>query len=219
MGEDGPVTSVRAEPADAAPPVAERLLDAAAGVIARYGLRRTTMDEVARAAHCSRPTAYKHYGTRESLLAAVFVREAERYLDGLAGVPGVAPRSAAVLEDAFVHTLRYVRSNPLLQAVASADPSGIYDILSLDGGRVLAVLTAGITRFVTDLGDAGALRAGVAVETVVEAFVRLVASFLVLPRVVVDPLDDEAARTVFRDTVIEGVAPADAGGRRPRRRR
>jgi AcrR family transcriptional regulator len=210
------VTSVPADSTDAALPLADRLLDAAAGVIARYGLRRTTMDEVARAAHCSRPTAYKHYGTRESLLTAVFVREATRYLDGLARVPAVGPRSAAALEEAFVHTLRYVRGNPLLQAVASADPGGIYDILSLDGGRVLTVLTDGISRFVTDLADAGALRAGVAVETVVEAFVRIVASFLLLPRVVIDPLDEDAARTVFRDTVIQGVAPAGAGGRRTR---
>jgi AcrR family transcriptional regulator len=220
MGEDGPAMSAPAESADTALPLAERLLDGAAAVIGRYGLRRTTMDDVARAAHCSRPTAYKHYGTREALLAAVFVREAERYLDGLAGVPTVAGQGQpAALEEAFVYTLRFVRGNPLLQAVASDDPTGIYDVLSLDGGRVLAVLIAGITRFVTKLAEAGALRAGVAVEPVVEAFIRIVASFLLLPRVVVDPLDEDAARTLFRVSVIEGVAPSETASRQSRKRR
>jgi AcrR family transcriptional regulator len=219
MGEDGPAMSAPADSADAAP-VAERLLDAAAAVIGRYGLRRTTMDEVARAAHCSRPTAYKHYGAREALLAAVFVREAERYLDGLAAVPtGAGPGQPSALEEAFVHTLGFVRGNPLLQAVASADPTGIYDVLFLDGGRVLAVLIAGITRFVTDLAEAGALRAGVAVESVVDAFIRIVASFLLLPRVVIDPMDEDAARTLFRVAMIDGVSPSQAASRRTRLRR
>lgn len=219
MGEDGPAMSAPAAPADATPPIAERLLDAAAAVIGRYGLRRTTMDEVARAAHCSRPTTYKHYGTREALLAAVFVREAERYLDGLAAVPTIAgPGQPTALEEAFVHTLRFVRGNPLLQAVASADPTGIHDVLFLDGGRVLAVLIAGITVFVTDLAEAGALRAGIAVESVVEAFIRIVASFLLLPRVIVDPMDEDSARTLFRVAVIEGVSPSEAASRQTRRR-
>lgn len=219
MGEDGPAMSAPAQSADAALPVAERLLVAAAAVIGRYGLRRTTMEEVARAAHCSRPTIYKHYGTREALLAAVFVREAERYLDGLARVPTVVgPGEPAALEEAFVHTLGFVRGNPLLQAVASADRTGIYDVLFLDGGRVIAVLTAGITRFVTDLAEAGALRAGVAVESVVEAFIRIVASFLLLPRVVVDPMDEDAARTLFRVAVIEGVSPSEVASRQARKR-
>lgn len=38
-----------------------------------------------------------------------------------------------------------------------------------------------------------------------EAFVRTVASFLLLPRLVLDPTDEDAARAVFRAAVVEGV--------------
>lgn len=74
--------------------MAERLLDAAAAVVTRFGLRRATTDEVARA-------------------GALFVREVERYLDGLASVADAGPGGAGtVLEEAFVHTLRHVRGIP-----------------------------------------------------------------------------------------------------------
>lgn len=47
-----------------------RLLDAALGVFSRYGFRKTSMEEVARAAQVSRQALYLHFSTKEDLFRA-----------------------------------------------------------------------------------------------------------------------------------------------------
>jgi AcrR family transcriptional regulator len=47
-----------------------RLLEAALSVFLRYGFRKTSMDEVARAAHISRQGLYLHFKTKEELFVA-----------------------------------------------------------------------------------------------------------------------------------------------------
>ncbi len=51
----------------------DALLDAAIGVFARYGFRKTTMDEVARAAGVSRQGLYLHFADKESLFRKAVV--------------------------------------------------------------------------------------------------------------------------------------------------
>lgn len=46
------------------------LLEAAFGVFARFGYRKTSMDEVARAAHVSRQGLYLHFANKEDLFRA-----------------------------------------------------------------------------------------------------------------------------------------------------
>jgi AcrR family transcriptional regulator len=48
----------------------DALLDAALGVFARFGFRKTSMDEVARAAQISRQGLYLHFPTKEDLFRA-----------------------------------------------------------------------------------------------------------------------------------------------------
>src|SRR5688572_30518618 len=57
-----------ASPADGAR--RSRLLDAALTVFLRYGFRKTSMEEVARAAQVSRQALYLHFATKEELFAA-----------------------------------------------------------------------------------------------------------------------------------------------------
>jgi len=49
----------------------KRLLDAALGTFARFGFRKTSMEEVARAGHLSRQALYLHFSTKEELFRAV----------------------------------------------------------------------------------------------------------------------------------------------------
>lgn len=51
-----------------------RLLDAALTVFLRYGYRKTSMEEVARAAQLSRQALYLHFATKEELFAAAVQR-------------------------------------------------------------------------------------------------------------------------------------------------
>jgi TetR/AcrR family transcriptional regulator of autoinduction and epiphytic fitness len=51
-----------------------RLLDAAVATFVRYGFRKTSMEEVARAAHLSRQALYLHFATKEELFGAAVRR-------------------------------------------------------------------------------------------------------------------------------------------------
>lgn len=52
----------------------EAILEAAAGVFLRYGFRKTSMDDLARAAGLSRQGLYLHFATKESLFGAALLQ-------------------------------------------------------------------------------------------------------------------------------------------------
>ena len=62
---------------ESAHPIRERILRSAAEVIAALPLSKVTMEDFARAAGVARQTIYKHFGRRDELIAALFVREIE----------------------------------------------------------------------------------------------------------------------------------------------
>ena len=49
------------------------IIESAHGLVRRYGPRRITVEDVARAAGVSRPTIYAHFGDRKGLLTAVWL--------------------------------------------------------------------------------------------------------------------------------------------------
>jgi AcrR family transcriptional regulator len=59
------------------------LLDAAFLVFARYGYRKTSMDEVARAAGLSRQGLYFHFASKQALFKATVIHAYERSLNGM----------------------------------------------------------------------------------------------------------------------------------------
>ena len=54
-------------------PRRRRLLDAALATFTRFGFRKTSMEEVARAGHVSRQGLYLHFSTKEELFRAAFL--------------------------------------------------------------------------------------------------------------------------------------------------
>jgi AcrR family transcriptional regulator len=62
------------------------LLEAAVAVFTRYGFRKTSMDEVARAAHLSRQGLYLHFATKEELFRAAVGHALESALQAAARV-------------------------------------------------------------------------------------------------------------------------------------
>jgi AcrR family transcriptional regulator len=63
----GPKPRAPAEPSDSGAARRTAILDAAAGVFLRYGFKKTSMDDLARAAGLSRQGLYLHFATKEAL--------------------------------------------------------------------------------------------------------------------------------------------------------
>src|SRR5688500_19631123 len=54
----------------------EHFLTAAEACFDRYGVSKTTMDDIAKMAGVSRPTVYRHFDDRDTLILAVVMRRA-----------------------------------------------------------------------------------------------------------------------------------------------
>ncbi|GAA4026958.1 TetR/AcrR family transcriptional regulator [Allokutzneria multivorans] len=114
---------------------AERVLDAAAELLLRWGYRRTTVDDIAKRACIGKGTVYLHWRTRDDLFQAVLVRESARYLRTL--LDEIAADPAAVLPNRMVR-IGYlaVMSSPLMRAMLVADEEVLGSLVSRDGSTV-----------------------------------------------------------------------------------
>ncbi|MFQ5457309.1 MAG: TetR/AcrR family transcriptional regulator [Myxococcota bacterium] len=62
------------------------ILDAARRRFLRFGPRKTTMDEVAREARCSRATLYTHFRSKEALYSSLLEKDSEAFIREAEGV-------------------------------------------------------------------------------------------------------------------------------------
>ena len=106
--------------------IAQRLLEHGQRLFAAHGLRKTNVEEIARAAGISKGAFYRFYESKEALFMEVIERTEERVraqaLEAI-GRPGPSPRARlyGVLREAFA----LFRTMPELQLIAGSD----YDLL------------------------------------------------------------------------------------------
>src|SRR6202046_1761459 len=126
---------------------ADRILDAAEQLFTRHDPGSVGMNEIAKAAGCSRATLYRYFENREALRTAYVARETHRLSESI-DVDGIEdPRERLVT--GILTTLRLVRESPALSAwfATTAPPLGAELAEQSD------VITALATAFVTSLGD------------------------------------------------------------------
>jgi AcrR family transcriptional regulator len=99
----------------------DRILDAAAELLLRYGYSRVTIDDVAQRAEVGKGTVYLHWRTREELFGAVLGRELAQALDEVAEGIVVHPGSWQLDRLARAMFLALGR-RPLLIALVRSDP-------------------------------------------------------------------------------------------------
>ena len=56
-------------------------MEAAEACFDKYGVAKTTMDDIAKVAGVSRPTVYRHFDDRDSLILAVVMRRSRQLID------------------------------------------------------------------------------------------------------------------------------------------
>jgi AcrR family transcriptional regulator len=100
----------------------DRILDGAMRAIARHGLSKLAMRDVGAAAGVARGTLYRHFASREELLAELGQREAAGFMaqwrDALMSVPAGEQRLRAALE----YPSTFAREYPMLQRLLETDP-------------------------------------------------------------------------------------------------
>ncbi|MCO5318980.1 MAG: TetR/AcrR family transcriptional regulator [Microthrixaceae bacterium] len=124
----------------------DTILDAAVEGAALYGLAKLSMSDIASLAGISRPTLYKHFSSKDDLVAAAVQREAVRLVGTVLEAAQEQADPAAALEAAVVMALRQTREHPLLDRIIGSEPETLLPYLTTDriggdgGGGGAAVL-------------------------------------------------------------------------------
>lgn len=98
--------------------VERTILDAARACVAEFGVRRTTLTEVARRAGVSRPTVYRRWPDSRALIAELLVRELRGII--AAAMPAAGPARARLITGVVAGAAQ-VRTNPLFGKIFRTD--------------------------------------------------------------------------------------------------
>lgn len=118
----------------------DRLLAAALEGAAVHGIARLSMGDVARSAGLSRQTLYKHFSSKQDLIAAVVVQEAAaitaEVMDAIEGLAD--PRDA--LRQGILVALRAIREHPILDRLVRTEPESLVPFLTLEGSQTMLLV-------------------------------------------------------------------------------
>ena len=108
-----------------------RLVDGALRCVARQGIAKTTVDDIAREAGLSRATAYRAFPRgKEGILAAVVETEVARLFSSLAVAMGEAHDLEDLLVAGMVESARQLRSHAALSYLLAYEPGAILPYLT-----------------------------------------------------------------------------------------
>jgi AcrR family transcriptional regulator len=178
---------------------ADRILDAAEQLYTQRDSDSIGMNEIARAAGCSRATLYRYFENREALRTAYVHRETHRLgraikeqIDGID-----EPRERLIAS--ITATLRMVRSTPALASWFAVTRPPIAGELA-ERSEVIAALAAA---FVSSLGP----QEPAIVERRARWVVRVITSLLLFPG-----RDEADERAMIEEFVVPIVMPVSARG-------
>lgn len=162
-------------PPDRDPERRAKIVRAATTLFSRYGVRRTSMDLLAREAEVAKPTLYAYFADKRAVFAAVvdhvLTEIAEAARRAAATTQPVEARLTEVLAAKFTHLFELVESSPhAAELLDSSDAHARARVAKAD-----ADYRGVLTRLVHDAEAAGELdvaRAGTTVRSFVDALLR-----------------------------------------------
>jgi AcrR family transcriptional regulator len=157
-----------------------RLIRAALDCFLNFGVRKTSLTDVADRAGVSRATAYRVFGDKNGLVRAVAEAEVTRFLNELDRMVTWDAALADALEQAITFTLNYLRGHAVLQRLIASEPEQLTDMVVPRPGEqslVQVLLPAVVERFVRTHHDV--LR--VPIDQAAEWLLRMSISMLLSP--------------------------------------
>jgi AcrR family transcriptional regulator len=195
--------------------IAERILDAALEKFGRFGLSRSSVEDVAAQAGVARITVYRRFQGKDALIEAVLLRECHRCLAALDEAVGELPEIEARIVEAFRFALDYARGHPLVGGLLEVEPGTILPFMTVQVGPVLAAVREYVAATLRQAGEAGQLDRTGDAETVAELMIRIAVSFVISPESCVRLGTDSEARAFARRYLVPLDRPRTAGTERP----
>lgn len=206
-------------------PTTEKILDAALDRILQLGIRRASLDDIARGAGLNRVTIYRRFTTKDKLVEAVLARELTRALSDITAAGGAVAGVDAQIEETMVALLRTIRTHPLMTKLLSVDPDEALNFYTVRGRQLVA---AGINYILAycHRGQADGVLDQYDPQPVAELLARLAHSLMLTPSGGLNFDDEKAARRFVQTAIVPllkhgtqaASVPVAAPARRRRRR-
>lgn len=193
----------------------EVILDAAERAVRRFGLRRTSMNDVAQTARLSRGSVYRYFPDRDALIQALLERMAQRFVAG--SEPSVRRRRtlAAQVAEAAV----FIRTHLDDAVLTFRDPNAPADASAAEDAAFGALLATQIEGLLVQFNAfwlpylaaaeaRGEIRAGIDHRRAADWIVRVMVSFVLMPSTVIDLDDPKAVRAFVQEFIVNGLGPA-----------
>lgn len=193
--------TILVEPAEVDLSPEARIIEAALRCIARWGVAKTTLEDVAREARCSRATVYRTFpGGKDGLVEAVARAEVARFFAVVGDALDTAEDLEGLVVEGIVAASRAVTHHPALRFLLSHEPETVLPRLAFgELDRVLAIVrTFAAPYFARFLPQSEAGRAA-------EWVARVALSYLCSPAAGVDTSDPESVRRLVRAYVLPGL--------------
>jgi AcrR family transcriptional regulator len=206
--------STDTQPTDVSPGV-EEVLDAALAQFEDLGIRRSTIEDIARRAGIDRVTVYRRVGSKEAVAQVVIAREVHRLMEEVSSACATLPTFEERIAVGFATAIQHVRKNTLYNRLVALEPDTVLPHLTTDASPLLAI---GVSATVSLLDQAQ--RDGVLAElrdpqAVAEVLVRVVHSFVLTPRSVLKLQTDAElsafAREHLAPIVTQNTQPPASG--------
>jgi AcrR family transcriptional regulator len=181
--------------------VRERILEATYACVGRYGIGKTTVDDVAREAKVSRATIYRYFpGGKDQLMSETIAWEMTRFFVRLAEHVADAPDFAHLLEEGLLFAHRSVEEHDVLQKVLETEPERLLPQLTVATHAILRAIAG----FLAPRLAHEDLQPGMTPERAAEYLARMITSFIA-QQGRWDLTDREQVRTLVRTELLAGV--------------
>lgn len=184
----------------------EPTLEARAGAalltcIARYGLAKTNLDDVAREARCSRATIYRYFDGKHDLVRRTAASELARMTTAIVDAGRAESTFADAVVAVAVTAARELTDHAALRFLLDHEPEVILTHLTFaPGDRLLTEIADAIAPAFSEwMAPADATRAG-------DWLAPLLRSYVLMPEPTVDFTDERVARAFLHEFVIPGLA-------------
>lgn len=180
----------------------EDLLAAAARRFVAVGIRKTTMEDIAREARAGKATLYRHFRNKDAVIDALLDRESERFVRALERGARDHASAAGKVEGAFLAGVRFFVEHPVLTKGRDEEPGILLPRITAGGGPLVqrglelfsSLIAAGV--------ETGELRR-VDPAAAAEVVVRLILSYFSFPPIYVR-VDDPAQAAAFAEALVAG---------------